>query len=247
MSGLVSIIIATYNAEATLDRCLKSVMSQSYEPKQIVVMDGMSTDGTLEILRQYPCPPLQWKSEKDSGIYNAWNKALDPATGEWVCFLGADDYWSDVDSLRRMVELGEKTNADLVSTRGLRIDAQGKSKGMVGEGWDWSRMKKWQCVLHAGLLQRKSLFNKFGKFNDGYRIAGDYDFLMRLGPAIRTAHLPEGGICIGDGGVSRTNVAKALQETRRIQSAHKEIGPVRARYNYTVAQTKALIRSLLCR
>jgi glycosyltransferase involved in cell wall biosynthesis len=88
---LISVIIVTYNADQYLQRCLESIYTQQYPCLEIIVMDGASTDNTLDILRQNSARLAFWKSEPDSGIYDAMNKALDHVRGEWVYFIGSDD------------------------------------------------------------------------------------------------------------------------------------------------------------
>ena len=104
MSVKISIIMALYNGAATLRRCLDSVKSQTYRNIELIVIDGGSSDGSLEILRQYQDSIHYWESEPDRGIYHAWNKGLDHVTGDWVNFLGADDYFPEADVLIRVVE-----------------------------------------------------------------------------------------------------------------------------------------------
>jgi glycosyltransferase involved in cell wall biosynthesis len=88
---LISIILVTFNADAYLQRCLDSIYAQSYPRIEIIVMDGVSTDNTLSVLQQNGGRLAFWKSEKDNGIYDAMNKALDYVQGEWIYFIGADD------------------------------------------------------------------------------------------------------------------------------------------------------------
>jgi glycosyltransferase involved in cell wall biosynthesis len=88
---LISIILVTYNADKYLQRCLDSIYAQAYPRIEIIMMDGASTDNTLAILQQNANWLTFWKSEKDSGIYDAMNKALDHVRGEWIYFIGADD------------------------------------------------------------------------------------------------------------------------------------------------------------
>src|SRR5579864_471869 len=87
----ISIIIVTYNAAAYLQKCLDSIYRQKYPSIEIIVLDAESTDGTVDILKANTNKITFWKSEKDEGIYDAMNKALEHVTGEWVYFLGADD------------------------------------------------------------------------------------------------------------------------------------------------------------
>ncbi|MEQ1667696.1 MAG: glycosyltransferase [Sulfuriferula sp.] len=87
---LISIIIAVYNGKATLQQCIDSVVQQTYSNKELIIIDGGSKDGTVELLEENRNKFSYWESEPDRGIYNAWNKGLTQAKGEWICFLGAD-------------------------------------------------------------------------------------------------------------------------------------------------------------
>jgi glycosyltransferase involved in cell wall biosynthesis len=238
---LVSIIIATYNAERTLSFCIKSNLNQSYPNKEIIVIDGGSSDGTIGILQSFDSKILNWISEIDTGIYNAWNKALDMANGQWVCFLGADDYWSGDDSLFNLMTTATPV-VDLVVSRGSIVNKNGTVGRTLGRPWNWKHMKHWQCVIHPGLLHNRNLFQKFGKFNERYSIAADYDFLLRLGDNIHAVFLDKENVCIGAGGKSQKQIGLVLKEVRDIQQRHFEIGPVKAFLNFCIAHTKVVLR-----
>ena len=89
----ISIVVAVRNGARTLQRCIDSVRNQAYPHKELIIIDGKSTDGTVGILSCNANAISWWISEPDIGIYAAWNKALLHVKGEWICFLGADDYW----------------------------------------------------------------------------------------------------------------------------------------------------------
>src|SRR5690606_34585060 len=87
-----SVVISVFNGAKTLQKCLDSVAGQTYAARELIVIDGGSTDGTQQILRHNAGRLAYWVSEPDRGTYHAWNKALAQASGDWSCFLGADDY-----------------------------------------------------------------------------------------------------------------------------------------------------------
>ena len=91
----ISVIVAVYNGIDTLQQCIDSVAQQSYPAKELIVIDGDSKDGTVELLKANQEKINYWVSEPDSGVYNAWNKGLAQANDDWICFLGADDYFWD--------------------------------------------------------------------------------------------------------------------------------------------------------
>src|SRR3954447_3382690 len=98
----ITIVVATFNAGAILSRCLESVLAQDYPFVDLVVIDGGSTDGTIERIRGYGALIAYWESSPDNGVYDAWNKALRHVRGDWVCFLGADDRLAAAGAVSKM-------------------------------------------------------------------------------------------------------------------------------------------------
>lgn len=224
----LSIIVATWNAARTLQRCLDSIRDQSFGDWEVLVSDGASTDATVELIRRNESMITWWRSEKDAGIYDAWNQALDHARGEYVCFLGADDAWISPDSLQRLFSAIGGGEFDLVTSRGLAFDT-GRGKSFeFGEAWDYRRIGRRMVVCHPGMLHRRELFERYGKFDAGYRIAGDLEFLLRMPEDIRTLHINEASVRVEVAGVSRMNVLPRLREQRTALSRCKRYGPLRA-------------------
>lgn len=98
---MISIIVAVFNGKITLQHCIDSVAQQTYPNKELIIIDGGSKDGTVNLLEENRNKISYWISEPDRGIYNAWNKGLEQTTGKWIIFLGADDYLWDVRVLER--------------------------------------------------------------------------------------------------------------------------------------------------
>src|SRR6185437_1760960 len=164
MRDLVSIIIATFNAANTLEKCIQSVIAQDYPYKELIIIDGASTDNSVEIIKKYQPFISYWVSEPDSGIYDAWNKALKQTKGEWICFIGADDYYLSKTALSDMLALaGPET--ELISAKINLISDTGKLIKVMGNPWKWSVMKRWMCVSHPGLLHKRALFAEYGLFS----------------------------------------------------------------------------------
>jgi len=180
---LISVIVATFNAAATLERCIKSVSEQTYPHKELIMIDGGSKDGTVEILKQYNQNIRYWVSESDRGIYHAWNKALPRANGEWICFLGADDYFWNATVLEQMVAHLKVLPMDVRVAYGqvIRIDDDGKMFQPMGEPWGQVKksFQQYMSIPHVGTMHRRTLFEQHGTFNESFHIAGDYELLLR--------------------------------------------------------------------
>ena len=242
---LVSVIVAVFNGAETLRRCIDSVVEQTYPNKELIVVDGCSTDGTVEILEAENDKIAYWESKPDRGIYHAWNKAIEHAEGEWICFLGADDYFATPDSLSELsseLEVG----TDFIFSRVAIVDENDRVLTIGGPMWDWERMKRYQTVSHAGALHHRSVFERYGKFDEKYKVAGDYEFFLRVGAAAKASYVDKVIVHLGNSGISQVQLRLTFRETRLIQSAHPEIGPYRAWANYVIAVSKALLRRMLC-
>jgi glycosyltransferase involved in cell wall biosynthesis len=181
----LSIIIATLNAGATLDRCLKSIREQRFQDYEVILADGASCDNTIEVAKSSGIRCIEILSNLDSGIYEAWNRALSLATGDWVTFIGADDFFTDSESVGSlMARAKECTDAPLVYGRLERLTSSGKFVGHSGSPWrsPWGLS---QSFLFAnfpnpimGCVYRRSVFGSY-QFDQSYRITGDMDWVLR--------------------------------------------------------------------
>lgn len=232
-SPRLSIIIATWQAARTLERCIRSITEQDFKDWELLIADGGSTDATVGLIRSYEAHIAWWRSGKDAGIYDAWNEALTHARGEYVCFLGADDAWIDAAALTRLFDAIEDHKYDLVTSRGLVSGSSTAKAVEFGSGWDYRRIGRRMVVCHPGLLHSRSLFDRYGKFDSRYRIAGDLDFLLRLPPSVHTLHVKATSVLIDATGVSRKNVLARLREQREVLARCERYGPLRAYLAWT--------------
>ena len=240
---LVTVVVAALNCADTIARCIDSVVSQDLHP-ELIVIDGGSSDETLQFLNCMRHQIDHFVSEPDRGIYDAWNKALGIAKGQWVCFLGADDHFADTTSLRKLCLRADSGAFNFISGRAAWINRNDEVVRIVGEPWNWARMKRYQVIAHVGALHHRTLFQQYGKFDERFRIAGDYDFLLRAGPGIRADFVNEIVVCTGIYGKSLTSVSRALSEARQIQMLHPEIGRGKANVNFLLAHAKRGIRQV---
>jgi len=241
----VTIITATWNSAATLQQCLDSIRNQSYANIEFIVMDGDSSDGTQDILAANNDMITYWESKKDCGIYHAWNKALKHATGDWICFLGSDDYWAYSNAVEDMLDVGDKQEINFISGKLAYVDAKGVVKSEYGKPWSWKAIKRSHCIAHPGALFHKSIFDTFGEFDESYRIAADYEFSLRLGEYVQDAYVNKVLVYMGDSGVSQSHISTVLTETWRAQSKHVEVGKLKATYIFLRTYTIITIKRIL--
>lgn len=180
-SPFFSIILSTLNARTRLQECLDGIYGQSCPSWEIIVIDGGSRDGTLDVIQKNLERLKYWISEPDNGVYDAWNKALPHVAGRWVMFLGADDRLWENSVLEKAIPLLSDLGLDgrIAYGRVALIDANGNV--LRYEGREWShimrRFRKEMCIPHQGVFHRSDIF-QHRSFDASYRYAGDYALLL---------------------------------------------------------------------
>ena len=222
VSPRITIIIASLNAGETIERCIRSIINQTYPDKELIIIDGGSKDHTTGIIKSYNDSIKYWESESDRGIYHAWNKGLEYAGGDWICFLGADDYfWNDkvLDALVPHLNRAFIEGIKIVYGQAAKVDKDENVLKIYGKPWNkvsWL-MKHGMALHHTGIMHHKSLFNEHGHFDETFRVAGDYDLLLRelkTGQAkyindIRTVGCQAGGLADSSGIGNQFEFARA--------------------------------------
>ena len=219
----LSILVATWNCAHQLEQFLESLATQTWSDWELLLLDNASSDGTAELVesfqQRFPSWRVRWSSEPDSGIYDAWNRGLDLARGEYLCFIGADDTFLDAMSLECIVAL-TVTQADLITARNAYCNSQGRLLRHWGFGWQWKRMRQSMNIAHPGMLVRRELFSQNGPFDPTFRICGDYEWFLRLPANLRTVHTSDSVLRVVQAGVSHTRIAQVYAETFRAQRRH---------------------------
>lgn len=213
----------------------------------MIVCDGGSTDGSRDVLEANHARLSYWQSRRDRGVPDAWNTALERATGEWICFLGADDRFAGPGIIATLLNAACDPSINYVSGQATMVDDGGVARRIVGTRWDWERMKHYQHIAHPGSLHRRDLFARFGNFDESYPIALDYDFLLRVGRDIKAEFVAEPVTLMGMSGQSNTQAWRAFGENRRIQVSHPEIGIAAAAMNHLIAAAKQVARNVIHR
>lgn len=199
----ISFIIATYNVENSLGITLKSIISQENLNYEILVIDGKSTDNTQEVVKKYNKDIYFFSSEKDSGIYDAWNKGIAKSSGDWIMFIGAGDYYIDGFFYKILPKLYD-TNSNMITTDINIIDSNSVILKHITAKLDKDIFRNYMSIPHPGILHRKTIFERMGNFNINYKIAGDYEFILKNLDVLNFEHLPITSLHMVEGGVSNS-------------------------------------------
>lgn len=212
----ISIIIATYNAQKRLRRCLNSILTQKTDEVELILVDGGSKDETLSIIEDYGSIIDHSISEKDDGIYYAWNKGVKIANGDWIMFLGADDFLipGALDKIMQYLLKLNNRDCDYISAKINYLDDNGRLIKIIGTKWCWKEFRNKMTVAHVASLHNRFLFHEIGLFDTSYKICADYELLMRKRGDLRACFMNEIIASMEFGGVSLSPAA--INETCRI-------------------------------
>ncbi len=168
----ISVIIPTYNSAKTIQPCLDSIVAQTFTDTEVLIIDGVSTDSTASIVSFYinQFPFIRWISEKDKGIYDAMNKGIGMAAGEWVYFLGSDDTLYTFDTLEKISIQMQKSDNEVLYGNVLST----RLGGVYAGEFDKQKLLS-QNICHQSIFLKKSVFQKTGLFNLRFAMHADYD------------------------------------------------------------------------
>lgn len=218
----VSIITVVYNGVETIRDCIESVLGQTHPELEYIIVDGESTDGTVELVKTYGDRVSRFVSEPDKGLYDAMNKGIGLAAGEVIGFLNADDMYRHKDVVKHIIQQFAETGVDGVYSDMLYVDRIDLNKikrywasGTYKHGdflWGW-------MPGHLSFFARKRVYDQYGLFRLDLKSAADYELMLRFihKHRISLAYLHETTIVMREGGVSNanlTNRVRANQEDR---------------------------------
>lgn len=221
---LITVVIALKNDAAGLRTTLASMAEQnSVDHVGVLVMDGNSRDAPVEVVEDFRAAlHIDFDASFDRGIYHAWNKALRRVDTEWLTFFGAGDTFCPGAIAALVERAARNVDSDVVSSRSRNIFSATRHV-IGGEPFDYDRFKRHFSVNHSGLLYRRSLFDRFGNFDERYRSSGDYEFLIRIGRHARFDFLD---MIVSDyivGGISSKSTMP-LRETYTVRKQHRLTG-----------------------
>jgi glycosyltransferase len=221
----ISIITACFNSAKTIRETLESVKSQDYTNVEHVVIDGLSTDGTLDIVRKYP-NVASVISEKDEGIYDAMNKGLNLATGEIIGILNSDDVYIDSKVLYDVAKIFQDHTVDACYADLQYIDEADVNK--VVRNWKSGNFNKNSFLYgwmppHPTLFVRRRVYDRAGLFNVGFRCSADYEFMLRvfLRYDFTIRYLPRVTVKMRTGGISNASISHRIHANKEDRLAWK--------------------------
>ncbi len=225
---LISVITVVFNGETTIEETIRSIFQQTYDNVEYIIIDGGSSDGTLDIIRTYDAQVDYWLSERDEGIYDAMNRGLAQATGEVVGFLNSDDFYADATVLAKIANAFQDPAVDAcyanlvyVTQDNSRVVRYWKSKpftkGDFAKGW---------CPAHPTFYVRKSVIERLGLFNQSYKLAADVELMMRYleRGQVRAVYIPHVLVRMRLGGATNQSWKNIVRQNNEIFAALRKNG-----------------------
>lgn len=212
-----SLITVTYNSAATLRDTIESVLEQTYEYIQYIIVDGESTDSTISIIKEYEPKfhgKLKWFSEKDNGLYEAMNKGIVKSTGDIVGFINSDDLLASCDAIEKIVNLFVKHQVDCIYANLYYVERNNTDRivrnWVCGEKLPFSR--GWHPA-HPTFYLKKEVYNKYGVFDLNYKLGADFELMLRFieKEKITMVYCPDFLVKMRMGGITNKNLQNIIK------------------------------------
>lgn len=214
----VSVITVCLNSVKTIEQTIQSVINQSYPDIEYIVVDGQSTDGTLDIIKRYEDKISKWVSEPDCGLYDAMNKGIEMSTGDIIGIINSDDRY-DKDAVKHAVEAFAADDADIVYGRQSYVHMNGHIS--QSKNAEMEELKYRMVIPHIATFVKKDVYARLGTYDLQYRIAADYDFFLRAYEnQVRIKSIEVNIAFFSEGGLSTANAIACADETNRIAISH---------------------------
>jgi glycosyltransferase involved in cell wall biosynthesis len=227
----ISIITVVFNSKDFIERTIESIKNQVYRNIEYIIIDGASTDGTLQLIEKHSEDICKWISEPDKGLYDAMNKGLELATGDFVCFLNSGDQIFAVDTLTKMLD-NLADLPDIIYGETMIVDANGVEIGLrrlkAPDQLSWKSFEKGMLVCHQSVYVKREIASYY---NLKYRIASDFDWVMKALKKAKSIH--NSGLILTrflDGGMNKKNIPRALLERFKIMSGNYGFFPTLFRH-----------------
>lgn len=232
----ISIITIVFNGGATLEKTIQSIAAQTFRNIEYIVVDGASTDSTIDIIKRHQNTVTKWVSEPDKGLYDAMNKGIDMATGDYLWFINSGDEIYCPETIEQLFASGD--SADVYYGDTVMIDANGNEIGQrrlaPPENLTWKDFKNGMLVSHQSFICRKSVA---GHYNLEYRFSADFEWCLlalKNAGSITNSHLTLSRFL--DGGLTKQNIVPGLKERFRIMK--QQFGLATTLFRHVVLGTK---------
>jgi glycosyltransferase involved in cell wall biosynthesis len=211
-----SVITVVYNGFETLERTILSVQSQTYLNIEHIIIDGGSTDGTVELIRKYELGIVKWISEPDNGLYDAMNKGINMASGQYLWFVNSGDEINGPNVIDDIYK--SNSNADMYYGETIVVDSNGKTLGerrlKPPENLTWKDFRKGMLVSHQSVIVRKEIC---GFYDTSYKFSADYSWVLsalKKSDRIQNTHMVMSRFL--EGGLTKQNILPGLKERFQI-------------------------------
>jgi len=225
----ISVITICLNAVEFVDQAIQSVVTQSYPGVEYIIIDGGSTDGTVEVISQYASGLAYWHSRPDRGVANAFNLGLAQAQGDWILYLNADDLLLESTVIEHMAaHLARHRDADVVFGQMISLTREMHPQPVPlckigGHPWRWQEFRRVNRIPHQAAFTRRKYFDRVGAFDETYRMAMDYEHFLRAGENLGAQFVPLPLVGMRAGGVCVKNMVDTLAEFRRAQIKNRAL------------------------
>ena len=244
---LFTVVTVCYNSEKTIYRTIDSLLKQTINDFEYIIIDGKSSDKTVDVIKSFEDKfkerniNFKWISEIDKGIYDAFNKAILLANGSWISFLGSDDYYLD-DSLDYYKNEINKLKEEVDFVHSVVKVEEIK---LIEDKWEWKKFKTSMNIAHVGAFHNKNYFKKFGDYDIKYEIAGDYELLLRAKKDLKTHWFNKVTAIMSDGGISNMQVKNVYLETTKAKIITGNLSKVECYLEYYKWMLKYRIKTII--
>jgi len=211
----VSIITSTLNSRKYIEACIGSVLNQTYRDIEYIIIDGGSSDGTLDVIKRYENKICRWISQKDNGVYDAMNKGLEIAKGDIVGFLNSDDIYASQDVIEKIVNCIKENNVDSCYGNVVYVDRDDIARVVrywVSDDFSKDRFKFGWMPPHPSFFVKRSVYEEHGFFDTSFKIAADYEIMLRFlyKHGVSTCCIPQILVKMRNRGLSNKNIANII-------------------------------------
>lgn len=224
----LSVITVTLNCAETIEKTIKSVLHQKNDEIEYIIIDGGSIDGTKDIIKKYDSEITYWVSEPDNGIYDAMNKGISIASGEWISFINGND-WYEKNVFKDVKNIAKNCKESIIYGW-VNLVSDGEIKGYLGISHevDTEELHFHNLYCHQGLFLRRQLFSLIGNFDTNYKVYADYDWILKAHELGYVPYLLNKTVAnFTMGGISQSGVGLVEEQIIKIRyyRKHKKFPP----------------------